>query len=142
MSLDTTQAETDIINRLKTVAVPRVYTTEVPDGVSPTYPLIVVYFGDPARITTDRGIVTTRDDTLRGYALVQIQAPTDAAANIVKNKVRANLTGYRPTDCGEMMLEGGFSYSRSSSTAPPTIYYREVAFSWLTNLSRVGALQN
>lgn len=141
MSLDTTSAEADILARLETI-VPRVYTTEVPDGISPVYPLIVVYFGDPIRIGTDRGIVSTRNDTLRGYGLVQVQAPTDAAANAVKNRVRNALTGYRPTDCGEMMLEGGFAYSRSSGAAKPTLYYREVAFSWLTNLSWVGTIQN
>ena len=134
MSLDTTAAEAAIIARLATT-LSRVYVTEVPDNVTPVYPLIVVYFGDPVRIGTDRGIVSTRNDTQRGFAVIQVQAPTDDAARIIKNKIRVSMVGYRPTDCGEMVLEGGYGYSKAATGVKPTIYYREVGMSWLTNLS-------
>jgi len=134
MSLDTTQAEAAIVARLVTV-LSRVYVTEVPDSVTPVYPLVVIYFGDPVRIGTDRGIVSTRNDTQRGFAVIQVQAPTDAAARDIKNKIRVSMVGYRPTDCGEMVLEGGYGYSKAATTVKPTIYYREVGMSWLTNLS-------
>ena len=134
MSLDTTQAEAAIVSRLITV-LSRVYVTEVPDSVTPVYPLVVIYFGDPVRIGTDRGIVSTRNDTQRGFAVIQVQAPTDAAARDIKNKIRVSMVGYRPTDCGEMVLEGGYGYSKAATTVKPTIYYREVGMSWLTNLS-------
>lgn len=134
MSLDTTLAEADIVVRLKTIT-PRVYVTEVPDNVTPVYPLIVIYFGDPVRIATDKGIVSTRNDTLRGFAVIQVQAPTDTVARDIKNKVRVSMPGYRPTDCGEMVLEGGYGYSKAATSVKPTIYYREVGMSWLTNLS-------
>lgn len=136
MSLDTTQSELDIVTRLKTV-IPRVYETEVPDGTVPiVYPLIVVYFGEPTRTGRDRGIVSTRNDTLRAFCTVQIQAKDASAARVIANKVRTTMTGYRPTDCGEMVLEGGSAYpSSAASIVQPTIYYREIGYSWLTNLS-------
>jgi len=134
MSLDTTQAEAAIVARLSAV-LSRVYVTEVPDSVAPVYPLVVIYFGDPVRTGTDRGIVSTRNDTQRGFAVIQVQAPTDAAARDIKNKIRVSMVGYRPTDCGEMVLEGGYGYSKAATTVKPTIYYREVGMSWLTNLS-------
>ena len=137
MALTTQPAEDAIVARLKTI-VPRVYVTEVPDGVSPVYPYIVVYFGEPTRMSKDRGIVSTRQDTLRGFATFQVVSPTDAASNAVKNAIRESLPGYRPPDCGEMMLEGGGGYSKAATGTAPTLYYREVAMSWLTNLSWVN----
>jgi len=134
MVLSTSAVEADVIAQLKTI-VPRVYTTSVPEGISPDYPLIVVYFLEPVRTSADRNVVSTRFDTLRGGCTVEIQAPTDDAANKVKDKVR-NLAGYRPPDCGEMQLEGGTAiYPHTSNGLNPTLYFRYVAFSWLTNLS-------
>lgn len=133
MSLDTTAMEDSIITELKTI-IPRVYISSVPDGVAPVYPYIVVYFGEPMRIASDRGIVSTRNDTLRAYATCEVVAPTDDAARKIVNKIRLALTGFRPTDSGEMGREGGGGYS-SARKASELLYYRSVGFSWLTNLS-------
>lgn len=131
--LDTTQTEVDIENRIKTV-MPRVWVTEVPMGVNPGDPYAVVYFGDPIRTATDHHITSTRNDTLRGYFTVQVIASTEAAARAVKNRIKNALVGYVPTDSGEIMSEGGMSYSAANTSGSSTKYYREMGFSYFTNL--------
>jgi len=136
MPLSPILTEDAITARLATI-VPRVYTTEVPDGVAPVYPYIVVYFGTPVRMARGRNLMSTRQDAMRGYCMIEVAAPTDAAARAVQGAVIESLTGYRPTNAGEMTLEGGAGggYSRAATGTNPTVYYREVAYSWVTNLA-------
>jgi hypothetical protein len=138
MSLDTTQTETDIINRIKTV-LPRVYITEVPDGTDPGDPYVVVYFGEPSRIGTDHHLTSTRNDTLRGFLTIQVISRTDAAASAIKNRIKNALVGFRPADSGEIIAEGGLSYSEASTSGASTKYYRELGFSYMTNLTWVSS---
>ena len=134
MGLETSPTEDDIVTRLKTI-IPRVYTTEVEAGVSPVYPLIVAYFGTPVRMAHGRSIMSTRQDALRGYGRFDVAAPTDAAARVIKDRILDSMVGYRPTNAGEMTLEGGAQYARASLDGGEPLYYRSVALSWVTNLA-------
>lgn len=139
MSLDTTATETDILNAIKTaVGHDRVWPTEVPDGQDAAFPYVIVYFGEPIRASGGRHITSTRDDLLIGYITVQVVSTTDASANAVKNRIKAALTGFRPVDSGEMVLEGGMGYSAAQTQVKPTRYFRELAFSYRTNLTGAG----
>jgi hypothetical protein len=135
MSLSTSSVEDAIEERLKTIN-PRVYISEVPDDVStPKSPYIVVYFGGPIRAAGDHHITSSRNDTNIFYCTVQVIGRTDKAARDVNNLIRDSLTGFRPPDCGEMVLEGGLSYSSGNGDTKPTDYYRETGYSMRTNLS-------
>ncbi len=133
MALDTTATEADILAKVKTLA-NRVYTYEVPDAdATPAYPYVVVYFGEPVRTGVDHHITSTRNDTLRGYVTVQVISSDVDSANALKNKLKVGLTGYRPVDSGEMVMEGGTGYAFTDSK--PTKFFRELGYSYRTNLT-------
>jgi hypothetical protein len=67
------------------------------------------------------------------YCVVQSYAPTERAARQVANIVRDKLTGFKPTDAGEMRLSGGRTYSTVESRAVPKKYISEVAFTFVVN---------
>lgn len=134
MAIDTTETEESIITQLKTV-VQRVYVTEHPNPQSPVYPYIIVYFGSPIAITTDRHITSVINDSQVGYVTVQIVSETDKISRDVHNAVRKALIGFTPTDSGQMRPGGGMAYSRSANNARPVLYYRESTYLYNTNLS-------
>lgn len=136
MSLDTGPTEAAIEAEIKTtLGHDRVYVTQVPDGLTPKYPYVVLYYGEPIRSARDRHITTTRDDVLVGYVTVQVISTTDSSANAVKNRIKNALTGFRPIDSGEMVLEGGMAYSDADTRVSPTRYFRELGFTYRTNLT-------
>lgn len=126
--------EDDIIARIKTV-ISRVYVTEVPSDITPTYPLVVCYFGGPLRTIKDHGMRSVRSDTLLAYLTVQIISLSDTSARDIADLIRDKLLGYIPVNSGEMIPEGGLGYSKAAVNAAPVKYYRELAFTFTTNLA-------
>jgi hypothetical protein len=47
--------------------------------------------------------------------------------------VRDKLTGFKPTDAGELRLAGGKTYSTVEDRAVPKKYVSEVAFMFIVN---------
>jgi hypothetical protein len=135
MSLNTAPLEDDIVATVAAVT-PRVFVSEVPDGIpTPQSPYVVIYFGGPVRSARDHHITSTRNDLTIGYCTVRVISETDKSARDVNNRIRDALVGHRPPDAGEMYLEGGLTYSNGSSTVAPTKFYRETGYSWSSNLS-------
>lgn len=115
--------------------IPRVYVSEVPDDEpTPAYPYVTLFFGGPIRQGFDHHISGTRNDTMVAYGTAQIQSLTDVSARDVADRVRDVLMGYVAPNCGEIIVEGGLSYSNGTNAVPPTKYYREVGFTFRTNL--------
>lgn len=135
MTLDTGPLEDAIEARVKTV-ISRVWISQVPSDLpTPEMPYVVIFFGGPVRASSDHHITSTRNDTVIGYCTVQVISLTDKSARDVNNKIRNALVGFRPTDAGEMVTEGGLAYSRGSNDVKPTTYYRETGYSYRMNLS-------
>lgn len=135
MSLDTAPLENDIKARVQTVT-PRVYISEVPsDTPTPDMPYVVIYFGGPIRGARDHHITSSRNDTMIGYCTVRVTSSTDTSARDVNNAIRNALAGHIPPDCGEMIVEGGLTYSNGTSTVKPSSYFRETGYTYRTNLS-------
>lgn len=135
MSHDTTAYEAAVKARITAIC-PRTYVTEVPDTTAtPVYPYVILRWIEPVRTAFDHHMVSSLNDTTRGGLIVTVVSETDASANAVKNRIKGSLAGYRPPDCGEMVLEGGAGYSTSNSEPKPTTYSRDLYLSFLTNLS-------
>lgn len=135
MSHDTTAYEADILWKI-TSTCPRVYVTQVPDTVpTPEYPYVVLRWIEPVRTGFDHHMVSSIDDTTRGGLIVTVVSQDDASANIVKNAIKAELTGYRAPDTEEFKCEGGLSFSTANTNPKPTTFSRELYYSFLTNLS-------
>lgn len=120
-----------------------VYVSEVPEDSDINWnnglfsPYLVIFFGGPIRSARDRGIVSTRNDTTILYCTVEVYAPVFSTAGLLKDKVVDVLTGFRPPDCGEMVLEGGLAYSKASNDVRPTQYVDSTAFTTRGNLTMV-----
>lgn len=141
MSLATEPIQNDIIARLQE-QIPQleVFDTEVPDeqklptsnGMLKSY--AVVYFSEPVRAAVSRGIVSTRRDLHRAGMTVQVISPRSGDARMWADKIKDALTGYKPADASEMVLEGGAATNNGTGTTRPTTYSRYIAFSFYTNL--------
>jgi hypothetical protein len=137
MSLETTPTEDDIVARISTQVIPRVVDTEVPEATTVAVPYILIEWGGPVRSEQDHHITSTVNDTLIGYGTFTVVSSDARSAKQVADKLRKALTGYRPVDSGEMILEGGVTYSNATTTVKPNRFYRSLAYSWRTNLSWV-----
>jgi hypothetical protein len=117
-----------------------IYVTAVPDeskvahGASGLFlPYVVVMYADMKEAVSGNGITSVRHNPGMSYCVVQSYAPTERAARQVANIVRDKLTGFKPTDAGEMRLSGGRTYSTVESRAVPKKYISEVAFTFVVN---------
>lgn len=137
MSLSTGTYEDEIQERIKTVC-PRVYDTEVPEpNKTPALPYVVLRWTEPVRTAQDRHITSTRNDGLRGAVFVEVVSSDAKSARQVKDAIKDLLVGFRPSDCGELMAEGGAAFSRVNAEPKPTLYIRGTYFSFRTNLGWV-----
>lgn len=117
-----------------------VFETSVPDNKKVTYsnkmflPYIVVFYGDMSESTRGRGITSVRHNAGVSYAIVRCIAPTDRAAKQVAGLVRDKLTGFKPTDAGEMRLSsGGSSYVETDNSTAVTHYITEIPYVFIVN---------
>jgi hypothetical protein len=70
-------------------------------------PYIVVTYTDLDQSAQTNGIIGARYNTGTSNAFVTCVAPTERAARQVANEVRDKLTGFKPSDAGELVLFGG-----------------------------------
>jgi hypothetical protein len=117
-----------------------VYETSVPDNKKVAYsnnmflPYIVVFYGDMSESPRGRGITSVRNNAGLSYAIVRCIAPTDRAAKQVAGLVRDKLTGFQPTDAGELRLSsGGSSYVETDNSTASTHYITEIPYVFIVN---------
>lgn len=140
MALTTYPFRTDVLNRLGQLP-QKVYADQVPEDKEINWqdglfdPFTVVFFGGPVRSAVDHHLTGTRNDTTLLYVTIEVNAPRADVAALIKDQIIDLLTGFRPTDCGEMVLEGGGQFSRSSNDTRPTVYIASTAFITRGNLS-------
>lgn len=139
MSQDTTAYEQDILQRLGTLC-PRVYVSQVPDGVETKYPHIIVRWLEPVRATVGRHLWSSIDDAQRAGVIIRVVSRTDEDANRLKNEIKLAFLRFFPPDCDEIKLEGGQAFSTAAATPRPTTYSRELYYSFMTNLSANGTV--
>lgn len=139
--LDPTEATDAIVARLSSETGIAVYEAQVPDeALSPSNngianPFYVVRFGGPVRAARGKSITSSRDHVNIMFVTVACMAPTIDAMKWLYGKAIDVLTGYTPPNSGEMILEGGLSYSEGISTVKPTKYLKDVNFTFRTNLT-------
>ena len=139
MSLDLLSVQDQITTRLETMP-QDVYVTAVPDdskvkhGANGLFlPYVVVLYADMKEAASGNGITSVRHNPGISYCVAQAHAPTERAARQVANIVRDKLTGYKPTDAGELRLSGGRTYATVENNAVPKKYISEVAFTFIVN---------
>jgi len=139
LSLDLLAVQDQIVTRLETMA-QDIYVTAVPEDSKVQHgpnglflPYVVALFSDMKESATGNGITSVRHNPGLSYCVVQTYAPTERAARQVSNIVRDKLTGFKPTDAGELRLAGGKTYSTVEDRAVPKKYVSEVAFMFIVN---------
>lgn len=140
MALSMTPSMEAILDRMRTRLVPEVHDTEVPPDDELQYvngimsPYYVVMFGGPVRAARGKSITGVRDHVTILYCTVQCVAPDSNGRNHLIDGVIDTLTGYRPPECGEMILEGGMAYTNGNTTVRPTKYFKDIVFTYRANL--------
>jgi hypothetical protein len=139
MALELLTTQDSIVARLNELA-QDVYETSVPDDSKLRFdtsgmilPYIVIEFSDMYESPNGNGIVSSRYDTKLSYVIVSCVGPTERSVRQVAELVRDKLTGYIPTNAGEMKLTGGgVSFGRVESK--PNRYINELAFTFPVNI--------
>jgi hypothetical protein len=138
MSLNLLAVQDQITAKLNELA-QDVYETTPPEDTKLRFdangmalPYIVVEFSDMYENALANGILSTRYDVKTSYIIVSCVAPTERASRQVAGAVRDKLTGFKPTDAGELRLEGGAS-GYTSLDVKPNRYVSELAFTFPVN---------
>ena len=139
MSLDLMAVQDEITAELETMA-QDIYITAVPDDSKVAHganglflPYVVVLYADMKEAASGNGITSVRHNPGISYCVAQAHAPTERAARQVANIIRDKLTGFTPTDAGELRLSGGRTYATVENNAVPKKYISEVAFTFIVN---------
>lgn len=140
MSLDLLAVHDQITAKLKDEIAQDVYETAVPDDKKIAYgsnalfnPYVVITYGDMIEAPGQSGITSAKYNLGTSYAIVRCVAPTERASRQVSNLVREALTGYSPSDAGELRLAGGRNYDSVDGDAVPKKYISEVSFIFPVN---------
>lgn len=143
--LDFNPAFDDIVAKLKTdlgANVP-VYRTNVPlNAPKPTEngmfaPYVVVSIGGGIRNVRSRHMVDPRMDTMLYWVVVTTIAPRDEEASALKGKVIDSLTGFVPTDSGQLVPNGGTAQGVGNENKVPIIYQHRAMFEFSHNMETV-----
>lgn len=139
MALDLLAVQDSIVNKLRELP-QDVYETAVPDDSKLRFdsngmilPYIVIEYSDMYEMANANGILSGRMDTKMSYVVVSCVGPTERSARQVANLVRDKLTGFVPTDAGEMRLSGG-GVSYTKPEAKLNRYMNELAFTFPVNI--------
>ncbi len=139
MALDLLAVQDSIVSKLRELP-QDVYETAVPDDSKLRFdangmilPYIVIEYSDMYEMANANGILSSRMDTKMSYVIVSCIGPTERSARQVANLVRDKLTGFVPTDAGEMKLSGGgVSYTKPETKL--NRYMNELAFTFPVNI--------
>lgn len=116
-----------------------VYETSAPDDSKLRFdangmilPYIVVSYSDMYEGIDSKGIISARYDLGVSYADILCVGPTERSTRQVADLVRDKLTGFIPTDAGELRFAGGARYA--SVDPKPNRYESELSFTFPVNL--------
>jgi hypothetical protein len=137
MTLNLLAVQDQITAKLRELA-QDVYETSAPDDSKLRFdesgnllPYIVVQYSDmyPGN---GNGIIGARYDSGQSYALITCVSANQRASRQVADLVRDKLTGFTPTDGGELRFAGG-SIDYANPDAKPNRYVTEVGFTFAVN---------
>lgn len=141
MSLDTSDLEDDVLAKIGELFPKEVFDGTIPEDSSLKYdsrdtliPFAIVEWGDLRRLPNDRGIVSVRQDTYMYYFTISVVAGRSRDARRLMRAVTNGITGYRPTDGGEVVPKATMSFSRASNANRPTQYIYSTTYECVTNL--------
>lgn len=143
MGLSLIPIEDQIVTRLKELP-QTVYENGVPDDANLQYsnsvmlPFIVPFFGGFSRSLDGKGIVSSRQDLGESYVVIQCVAPTERSSRQVADIVRDKMTGFIPSDAGEMIPSGSPRFVTPDFSSRPAKYISEVIFRYAVNTNVVS----
>lgn len=143
MGLSLLPIQDEIITELQELS-QTTYPNGVPDDSSLEYqngimlPFIVPFFGGYARSTDGRGITSVRQDLGESYCIIQCVGPTERSSRQVADAVRNKLTGFVPTDAGELRPISNSRVVLPDFSSRPAKYITEVTFRYAVNTNVVS----
>lgn len=132
------ETEDAIKARVASKGVSRVYVAEVPPGETPALPFVILNFGYPTRAGTDRHLTNVRNDTRIGTLTVRVVSSTVDSARDLADQIDLYLTGWEPTNSGQLTPEFNVQSTNATATTQPTRYYRTMGYTYRTNLKWIN----
>ena len=139
MSLNLLAVQDQIVAKLRELP-QDVYETSAPDDSKLKFdangtilPYIVIEYSDMYESLTSGSILSSRYDTKTSYIVVSCIGPTERSARQVAGLVRDKLTGFVPTDAGELTQSGG-GIAYAGQDIKPNRYVSELAFTFPVNI--------
>lgn len=139
MSLNLIAVQDQIVAKLRELP-QDVYETSAPDDSKLRFdtngtilPYIVIEYADMYESLTNGGILSSKFDTKTSYIVVSCIAPTERSSRQVAGLVRDKLTGFVPTDAGELTQSGG-GIAYVGQDVKPNRYVSELAFTFPVNI--------
>lgn len=127
--------------RNEVVRLSRVPESRVVVGGIPTVdagmkmPFIVINFMAPAHQTSNRGLVSAKDDLYLVYFMVHLRTETAQDAEPITDAIQWGLTDFRPPDSGPITFAGGQGFDISNKSIKPVNFAAELYGSFKTNFS-------
>jgi hypothetical protein len=143
MGLSLIPIEDQIIAKLEELP-QDVYPNGVTDDTTLKYangimlPFIVPFFGGYTRAIDGRGITSSRQDLGESYVIIQCVGPTERSSRQVADVVRDKITGFKPSDAGEMIPSGGSRFVTPDFSSRPAKYISEAIFRYAVNTNVVS----
>lgn len=133
--------ETSVITRLETLGL-SVYEVEMPEDSEMAYnqygtfnPYYVIVFNSPYTIPKERSLLSVDKDPYRVAFIVTAIAPDTDTLRTHKIAAFNLLSGWQPTESGEISPEYGRNFKFASNAVRPTLYGHSMLFSYMTNIS-------
>lgn len=118
-----------------------VHDTEEPEGVELAFdkfgnfaPYHSLAFGGPITSAKDKSFSGAGKDPVFMTVAIGSYAGTTEVLRTVHAAILDQLTGFYPTDSGEIDLAGGMNLSFASNNVRPTIYGRVTFGTYMTNI--------
>lgn len=138
MSLNILAVHDQIATKLKELP-QDVYETSAPDDSKLRFnangmilPYIVIEYSDMYPAPEGRGIVSSKYDVGQSFIIVSCVGPTERSVRQVADLVRDKLTGFKPTDAGELTPSGG-GVGYTAQDPKPNRYITELGFTFMVN---------
>lgn len=111
-----------------------VYHMGVPKGVEPPSRMVTYSFSSPTWVRRGAGIVNSKKDLHQVMCSIKVDAATADEAHDISLDIFWELTGFKPTNCGELRATVSGSWGRLEGQTRPHTFSQATIFYFNTNL--------
>lgn len=126
----------DIADKIREVIPDKVpvYHIGTPPGVQAPRTFVTYSFASPTWVRGGAGIVSARKDIHQVMCSVKVDAASADESYNMSQDIFWGLTGFKPTNCGEMKVAVSGAWGRVEGQSRPATFSQSIVFYFNTNL--------